>query len=66
MKVTIEIECDTIAELRSHLSVMRMNVLKETKRKKLDRYHDELPKDTELRDDNCYGCHVLHVTESES
>lgn len=61
MKVTIEIECDTALELCNHLSVLRVQIRKETKRQELDMRKQPLPFKCVLEDDNCYGWHELIV-----
>lgn len=66
MRISIEIECDTIQELKSHLSVLNAQITKYVKTNKLDKHHDELSSSVVIEDDNCYGCHILQVTESET
>lgn len=60
MRISIEIECDTIGEIQAHLTCLRDQVKKEMKKQKL-MLDDELPLDIELEDSNCYGEHILRV-----
>ena len=63
MKVLIEINCDSISELTSHLNEMFKQCKQLCKKSKLDPFNDEFPVDTILEDDNCYGSHELKVVE---
>ncbi len=64
MQVEINIECDTIAELYSHLIMLSEQVKSETKRLELSHINDEFPGGgaVDLDDDNCYGSHTVTVT----
>lgn len=62
MKITIQIDCDTISEFYSHLTKLREDVKKQTKKLKLDPLEDEFPKTVELDDSNCYGEHYVKVS----
>lgn len=62
MKITIEVECDQLGELTSHLSVLIKGIKKYVKKNKLTADAD-VPGDLELYDDNCYGTHELKVSE---
>ena len=73
MKIKIEIDCETISDLYSHLSELRRQIKKETKKRKLDPLRDEFGSDVNLYDDNCYGTHDVYIkpemaetTESEA
>lgn len=61
MRVLIEVNCETIGELTTHLHVMFKEVKAECKKQKLNPDKDEFPIDTELEDDNCYGSHELKI-----
>jgi hypothetical protein len=61
MRVLIEINCESVGELTTHLYEMVKQVKALSKKIKLDPHHDELPIDTVLEDDNCYGEHELKV-----
>lgn len=61
MRILIEINCESIGELGSHLNEMFKQVKKECKKQKLDAYNDEFPEGTILEDDNCYGSHELKI-----
>jgi hypothetical protein len=61
MKMLIEIDCDNLQELYSHLSQMKVAVFKLMKKIKGT---DELPVGFTLEDDNCYGSHYAIVKES--
>lgn len=68
MDIVVKIECDTIAEFYSHLTELRKQIKKETKRLKLDPGHDEFPagrNKTELDDNNCYGTHEVFIKKSK-
>ncbi len=60
MRVKIEIDCDTIGALTTHLSVIRSEVKKRAREMKLNPMEDELPK-SKWQDDNCYGEHIVSV-----
>lgn len=61
MTITIRIECETIHNLLQHLTVLKDDIKKEAKTRKLDRMEEEFPDDVELSDSNCYGDHILQV-----
>lgn len=62
MKVIIEIDCETIIEVQAHLSVIKKQLKSHTKKMKYNP-DQELPNNTFLSDDNCYGSHTLHTYE---
>lgn len=61
MKVSIEIECDDIDDLKIHLSVIRSQILKRAKVLSTDDEADE--KIMNFTDSNCYGSHEVKFTE---
>lgn len=63
MKIKINIECDTINELYSHLSELKRQVKARCKERNLNPLEDEfLPKDyIGLSDNNCYGTHDVVI-----
>lgn len=61
MKIKIEIECDTIRELHSHIDHLKEQLIEFTNRKGLDAQSDDLSKGVILENDNCYGSHWLQV-----
>jgi len=61
MRILIEIDCDTVNEITSHLKHLREQIKKEAAKKKLDIFSDEFEIGTELEDANCYGEHTLTV-----
>lgn len=63
MKITIEIDCETISDFYSHLSELRRQIKKECKRLKLVPSNDEFPPTVDLDDDNCYGTHTVTISE---
>lgn len=62
MKVTIKIECDTIAEFYSHLTKLRIDIKKQARKMKLNPAEDVFPRAVELDDDNCYGEHTVKIS----
>jgi hypothetical protein len=61
MKVLIEIDCDDVQELYSHLAKMKMQVF--ILMKKRFKKTDELPTGFVIEDDNCYGSHYAIVKD---
>lgn len=61
MNITIDIECETIAELLQHLHVLKEEVFKKSVELKLPTMTEELPEETVIEDSNCYGTHTLTV-----
>lgn len=63
MKITIDIECETIAEFHAHLKELAKQVKKSAKKQRLDPTVDEFqPEDADsLCDDNCYGSHEVTI-----
>lgn len=57
MKVNISIECHDVSDLKTHLSVIRQNLLAELKTQGLLLSN----KTIELFDGNCYGEHSIKV-----
>jgi hypothetical protein len=64
MKIRVDIECESISDFYSHLSELRRQIKKETKRLKLTP-EDEFTNDVDLYDDNCYGTHDVEVLPSD-
>lgn len=62
MKVLIEIDCESISELQAHLSALKREVKRHSKKMKFNP-DGELPNNTFLSDDNCYGSHTLNSYE---
>jgi hypothetical protein len=60
MKAKIEIECETIGELTSHLYEAIRQIKKEAKKRKLE-HSDEFEVSIVLEDDNCYGSHDIEI-----
>lgn len=63
MNILIEIECDTIADLHTHLTELCKQIRKQTKVNKSDPKKDDFPVGTHFEDDNCYGTHELNIIE---
>jgi hypothetical protein len=63
MNVLIEIECETIADLHTHLKELQKQIRKQAKVNKANPQKDDFPAGTQLEDDNCYGYHTLDVYE---
>ena len=61
MNIIIEIDCDTISEFYGHLTKIREDIKKETKRLKLNPLEDEFPNIASLDDVNCYGEHYVEI-----
>lgn len=61
MKITIEVQCETVHELETHLRVLRTQIKKAQRAYKLNPDTDELPPKLVLEDNNCYGWHRLLV-----
>lgn len=61
MEIKIDIECDNISDLYTHLRVLREQIKKETKKLKLNPFNDEFPDGFKLEDGNCYGEHTLII-----
>jgi hypothetical protein len=61
MIIRVDIECETISDFYGHLSELRRQIKKETKRLKLNPLRDEFPKGVNLYDDNCYGSHEVQI-----
>lgn len=65
MKIVIEINCETIGELTTHLYEIIKQAKKECRKQKLDPLHDEFESGLRIEDDNCYGDHLLRVFSDE-
>ncbi len=62
MNITIKIEnCESISEFYTHLSELKRQIKKETKRLKLNSIKDVFPKGVNLDDANCYGEHYVTI-----
>lgn len=61
MKIKIEIDCDTIGELVSHMYEIIRQVKKESRIFKLDPKNDTFEKKVILDDNNCYGTHKVTI-----
>jgi len=66
MKVNIKINCDTIRELKLHLTVLQEQINKESKRLGLNKNEDGFsPESGEmLSDSNCYGEHRVNICDA--
>jgi hypothetical protein len=64
MNILIEIECETIADLHTHLKVLQEQIKKQAKVNKASPQKDDFPIGTSLYDDNCYGTHKMDVIET--
>jgi hypothetical protein len=64
MKVTIEIECDTINDLYAHLGVLQKQIKAQAKKQKRNPIHDDFHPSVVLEDDNCYGAHVMNIEDT--
>lgn len=64
MKIEIEIDCETVSEFYSHLTELRYQIKKESKRLKLKPLVDEFSEESNsyLSDNNCYGTHTVTIT----
>lgn len=62
MKIKIEIDCDTISQIHSHLYVIGRDLRKHTKKFNLNPVEDEFPKRIKFDDENCYGEHIVKIT----
>jgi hypothetical protein len=60
MKAAINIECETIGELTSHLYEIIRQIKKGAKVRMLNA-SDEFPKKISFTDDNCYGEHYVTI-----
>jgi hypothetical protein len=60
MKVSIKIECETGAELVSHLEMLKIQVKKAIK---IAKKTGIVKKPIKLFDDNCYGTHEANIRE---
>lgn len=63
MNITVTISCDTISDFYSHLSELRRQIKRQTKKLKLDPLKDEFPATVDLYDDNCYGTHTVEIED---
>ncbi len=63
MNILIEIECETIADLHTHLKVLQGQIRKQATINKQDPQKDDFAIGTSLYDDNCYGAHQMDVIE---
>lgn len=61
MKVTIKIDCETIAELHGHLSELRRQVKRKATKEFLIPLNDEFVNARGLNDSNCYGTHEVSI-----
>lgn len=62
MKISIEIECTTIGEVKSHLTCLISQIKKHQKSFSMPD-DDELATGTHITDNNCYGIHDLNVVQ---
>lgn len=65
MNIIINIECETVSDFYSHLSELRRQIKKEAKKLKLNPASDEFPDNVTLYDDNCYGTHIVTISNEE-
>ncbi len=65
MNIQINIDCETIGELYSHLTMLRSQIKKEATRLKLNPNDDEFTPEMklDLDDANCYGEHEVLILE---
>lgn len=59
----IQIECETIGELYTHLTVLKKQIKKKAKKEKLNPAKEAFKENDSIIDDNCYGYHSLTVYE---
>jgi hypothetical protein len=59
MKLQIEIDCETVEEMFTHISVIRDQLKR--RMKGWDKY-DEPREAVTVEDNNCYGCHEAKLT----
>jgi hypothetical protein len=64
MNVLIEIECETIVDLHTHLQALQKQIRKQCRVNKSNPKEDEFPVGTQLEGDNCYGYHTMDVIET--
>jgi len=67
MKITIEIDCETIGDFATHLGVLRDALLINSSKMGVDPNDEEMPEALIdlLDDNNCYGSHTVQVEEDE-
>lgn len=72
MNIRIDIECESISDFHSHLSEIKRQIRKETKRLKLtpsDEFESNKEQDytisPDLDDNNCYGNHEVTILNDE-
>lgn len=65
MIIEIKIECDTILEFKGHIMHIFETICMEIGKRGLNEYEDEVPKDLDLSDNNCYGTHEVVIMEDE-
>lgn len=65
MIVTVKIECETITELKAHLSKLQHQINQEVLRLGLLPDTESFDSTVYLDDDNCYGSHEVTFKEEE-
>lgn len=63
MKVNIEINCETINELLSHITAIKEEVKKNAKARQLYMPDDDFP-NMKWQDNNCCGDHKVSIKEN--
>lgn len=65
MLVKIEINCFDDTDIMTHLSVIRQQIRHEFKKYRKENPDEKAAIDIEIKDSNCYGDHVVTITEPE-
>lgn len=65
MRIIVEIECETITEFHSHLTVLKTQIRKQSHKLKLNPLTDAFPIKVDLYDDNCYGTHDVIIKQDK-
>jgi len=61
MEVTIKIDCENIHEFYAHLTELRRQIKKKTKKEFRAPLLDEFENAKGLSDNNCYGTHEVKI-----
>lgn len=71
MEITIQIDCETIADLHAHLHELQKQIREKARKLKLSPLNEMFPvpdnhdgADMDLYDDNCYGEHGVWFKEN--
>lgn len=65
MRITIEIECESITDFYSHLTELRKQIKKKCKKENRNSHKDEFTTSKGLDDDNCYGTHEVSLENED-